>query len=47
MMHLKVPAEQVADYSSGWKSSYWEPLKGYLEKHVVRPPAKKGPAKKR
>jgi len=47
MMHLKVPAEQVADYSSGWKSSYWEPLKAYLEKRAVKTPAMKSPARKR
>jgi activator of HSP90 ATPase len=41
MMHSKVPAEQVADYSSGWKTSYWEPLKGYLAKREARGPAKK------
>jgi activator of HSP90 ATPase len=32
MIHSDVPAEQVADYSSGWKSSYWDPLKAYLAK---------------
>jgi uncharacterized protein YndB with AHSA1/START domain len=30
MVHSKVPAEQVADYTGGWKSAYWDPLKGYL-----------------
>lgn len=32
MVHSKVPAEQVDEYTSGWHSSYWEPLKQYLEK---------------
>lgn len=32
MVHSKVPAEQVDDYTSGWKSAYWEPLAEYLEK---------------
>ena len=30
MVHSKVPAEQVADYTEGWKSSYWNPLKAYF-----------------
>ena len=30
MVHYNVPAEQVASYTSGWKSSYWNPLKKYL-----------------
>ena len=30
MVHSKVPAEQVADYTGGWKSAYWDPLKEYL-----------------
>ena len=32
MVHSKVPAEQVEQYTSGWHESYWEPLKAYLEK---------------
>lgn len=32
MVHSKVPAEQVEEYSSGWRSSYWDPLKEYLVK---------------
>ncbi len=32
MTHSKVPAEQVADYSDGWRTAYWDPLKEYLEK---------------
>lgn len=32
MVHSKVPAEQVGDYTSGWQSSYWEPLKVYFAK---------------
>ena len=46
MMHSKVPAEQVADYSSGWKSSYWEPLKEYLAKGEAARPAKKMSSRK-
>ncbi len=30
MVHSKVPAEQVEEYTSGWYSSYWEPLKEYF-----------------
>jgi len=41
MNHMKVPAEQVADYSSGWKRSYWEPLKEYLAKGGPRVPPRK------
>jgi activator of HSP90 ATPase len=41
MMHSKVPAEQVADYSIGWKSSYWEPLKEYLARGEAMGPVKK------
>lgn len=43
MVHSKVPAEQVADYTSGWKSSYWDPLKEYL---ATRKATKKGNSKK-
>ncbi len=32
MVHSKVPADQVAEYTGGWKSSYWDPLKEYLAK---------------
>ena len=32
MVHSKVPAEQVEDYTSGWHTSYWEPLAEYLKK---------------
>ena len=31
MVHSKVPAEQVDEYTGGWKSSYWDPLKAYLK----------------
>jgi activator of HSP90 ATPase len=41
MMHSKVPAEHVSDYASGWKSSYWAPLKEYLAKREAAGPAKK------
>ncbi len=48
MVHSKVPAEQVADYTSGWKSSYWDPLNEYLAKKMKAVgPAKKKAAKKR
>jgi len=32
MVHSKVPAEQAADYSEGWRDWYWKPLKEYLAK---------------
>ena len=32
MKHSKVPAEQVARYTRGWRSAYWKPLKEYFEK---------------
>jgi len=44
MVHSKVPAEQVSEYTSGWKSSYWVPLKSYLAKKpkaVKRKPSSK------
>jgi activator of HSP90 ATPase len=44
MLHLKVPAEQLADYSSGWKTSYWDPLKEYLAK--AGPPKRKATKKR-
>ena len=31
MVHSKVSAEQVAEYSGGWKSAYWNPLKAYFK----------------
>jgi uncharacterized protein YndB with AHSA1/START domain len=30
MVHSKVPAEQSDDYTSGWISSYWDPLCAYF-----------------
>jgi len=39
LVHSNVPAEQVAEYTSGWKESYWDPLKAYLAKRA-KPPAK-------
>src|SRR5574337_1303023 len=30
--HKNVPENQVAEFKSGWKEHYWEPLKDYLEK---------------
>ena len=44
IVHSKVPAEQVASYTSGWNSAYWGPLKEYLADRVA--PVKK-PSKKR
>jgi uncharacterized protein YndB with AHSA1/START domain len=42
MVHSKVPAEQVAEYTSGWPESYWEPLKEYFAER--KSPRKKSPA---
>jgi activator of HSP90 ATPase len=47
MMHSKVPAEQVADYSSGWKSAYWDLLKEYLAEREASAPAKKKATRKK
>lgn len=41
MVHSEVPAEQVADYTSGWKSAYWDPLKEYLAKRKRAQPQRK------
>jgi activator of HSP90 ATPase len=30
MLHTQVPAEQVAEYRTGWHTAYWEPLKEYF-----------------
>jgi len=46
MVHSKVPAEQVASYTGGWKSSYWDPLKEYLAKRQGNPAAKKASRKR-
>ena len=46
MVHSKVPAEQVADYASGWKSAYWDPLKEYLADREAPGPAKRKAPKK-
>lgn len=45
MVHSNVPAEQVKSYTSGWRSSYWDPLKEYIannrsSKKVAAPPKK-------
>ena len=32
MVHSKVPAEQIEDYTEGWKEFYWRPLKKYFNK---------------
>ena len=46
MVHSKVPAEQVADYTGGWRSAYWDPLKAYLaEKAKAAAPSKKAAKK--
>jgi activator of HSP90 ATPase len=46
MMHSNVPAEQLAKYSSGWKSAYWGPLKKYLAEGKAQAPAKKASRKR-
>lgn len=46
MVHSKVPAEQVASYTTGWKTSYWDPLKGYLAKRKGDHAAKKKASRK-
>jgi activator of HSP90 ATPase len=47
MVHSKVPAEQVADYTGGWKSAYWDPLREYLARRNKNPAvAKKRAGKK-
>ena len=41
MVHSKVPAEQVSEYTEGWKSSYWGPLKDYFaSKGKTRSPSR-------
>jgi uncharacterized protein YndB with AHSA1/START domain len=47
MVHSKVPAEQVAEYTGGWKSAYWDPLREYLAKGEAATPAKKMASRKR
>ncbi len=47
LLHSKVPAEQLADYSYGWKSSYWDPLREYLAKRHAEEPAKRRRTKKK
>jgi uncharacterized protein YndB with AHSA1/START domain len=46
MTHSKVPEEQVAKYSSGWKSEYWDPLGEYFAERKV-PAAKKRASSKK
>jgi uncharacterized protein YdhG (YjbR/CyaY superfamily)/uncharacterized protein YndB with AHSA1/START domain len=42
MVHSKVPADQVAEYTGGWKSAYWDPLKDYFaQRNGTRPPSGK------
>lgn len=31
MVHSKVPKSQVKEYTSGWSSWYWKPLKKYFD----------------
>jgi len=47
MVHSKVPADQVAEYTGGWKSSYWDPLKEYFAQRKVgkTPAGKKRPGR--
>jgi activator of HSP90 ATPase len=48
MMHSKVPEEQVAKYSSGWKTAYWDPLGEYFaEREAPTPAAKKRASRKK
>jgi len=47
MVHSNVPAEQVASYTSGWKSAYWDPLREYLAERKGPAPAKKKAVRKR
>jgi activator of HSP90 ATPase len=47
MVHSKVPAEQVAEYTGGWKSAYWDPLRAYLAKKPKAPAHSKGKAGKK
>ena len=46
MVHSKVPAQQAASYTSGWKSSYWDPLKAYLADSKPKKTGNKGSKKK-
>jgi len=50
MAHSNVPAEQLESYTSGWKSSYWDPLAKYLAKQTpnkgAKKPARKAPRKR-
>jgi activator of HSP90 ATPase len=41
MVHTNVPAEQVGDYTGGWKSAYWEPLGEYFAKRKAPKKARK------
>ena len=41
------PAEQVAYYTGGWKSAYWDPLKKYLAKRKKAPDSPEEGEKKR
>jgi activator of HSP90 ATPase len=47
MVHSQVPADQVADYSSGWKSAYWDPLKEYFAERKNAAPARRKVRRKR
>ncbi len=40
--HTEVPAQHAGHLSQGWKESYWDPLKAYLEPVKSRsPPSRK------
>ncbi|MDA4115379.1 MAG: SRPBCC family protein [Thaumarchaeota archaeon] len=47
MVHSSVPAEQVAEYTGGWKSAYWSPLKKYVAKRKEASPKEGAGGKKR
>lgn len=40
MVHSQVPAEQVDEYTGGWKEAYWDPLRRYLAERGNARPAK-------
>ncbi len=46
MLHTDVPAEQADDYSGGWKSSYWDPLRKYLAERDTAASPKKARGKR-
>ena len=36
MIHSKVPLEQAAEYSKGWVSAYWSPMREYFDKSKTK-----------